>query len=141
VEKRESILLVEDEVNLHEALKLNLELDGYEVTSAYDGVQAINAVKNEVFSLIILDIMLPQLDGFSVLETIRLQQNTVPVLILSAKTTDDDRVKGLKAGADDYLIKPFNLEELLLRVKLLIAKSYKMAQAAPSTVVYYQFGW
>jgi two-component system alkaline phosphatase synthesis response regulator PhoP len=121
-----NILLVEDEENLHEALKLNLELEGYEITSAYDGNEALKAIKDEYFDLIIMDVMLPQIDGISVTETIRLQNNEVPVLILSAKNTSADRVLGLKKGADDYMVKPFNLEELLLRVEKLILKNKKL---------------
>lgn len=124
--KKPSILLVEDEENLHEALKLNLELEGYEVTSAYDGSNALKSVADEYFDLIILDVMLPEIDGINVTETIRLQNNEVPILILSAKNTSADRVLGLKKGADDYLTKPFNLEELLLRVQKLIDKNKKM---------------
>ena len=115
-----SILLVEDEENLHEALKLNLELEGYEITSAFTGSEALQKVQNEYFDLIILDVMLPDVDGISITETIRVQNNQVPILILSAKNTSSDRVLGLKKGADDYLTKPFNLEELLLRVMKLI---------------------
>jgi len=121
-----SILLVEDEENLHDALKLNLELEGYEVSSAYDGLAAIKAVQNEYFDLIILDIMLPEMDGLTVMETIRIQNNHVPILILSARSSSADRVLGLKKGADDYLTKPFNLEELLLRVQKLIEKNKKL---------------
>ncbi|MHA4808204.1 response regulator transcription factor [Flavitalea flava] len=123
-----SILLVEDEENLHEALKLNLELEGYEITSAYDGMQALKAIQSEYFNLIILDVMLPGMDGISVTETIRVQNNDVPILILSAKNTSADRVLGLKKGADDYLTKPFNLEELLLRIQKLIEKNKKMQE-------------
>lgn len=123
---KHSILLVEDEENLHEALKLNLELEGYEVTSAYDGAAAMAAVHNEYFDLIILDVMIPQIDGFGVTQNIRLTNNEVPILILSAKNTSADRVMGLKRGADDYLTKPFNLEELLLRVQKLINKNKKL---------------
>ena len=123
-----SILLVEDEENLHEALRLNLELEGYEVTSAYDGAKALKAIEEEYFDLVILDVMLPGLDGIDVVETIRVQQNDVPVLMLSAKDTGADRVLGLKKGADDYMTKPFNLEELLLRIRNLIRKSRKMQQ-------------
>ncbi|WP_276479761.1 response regulator transcription factor [Paraflavitalea pollutisoli] len=123
---RPSILLVEDEENLHEALKLNLELEGYEVTSAYTGSEALQKVQDEYFDLLILDVMLPELDGIAVTETIRVQNNEVPILILSAKNASSDRVLGLKKGADDYLTKPFNLEELLLRVHKLIDKNKKM---------------
>ncbi len=124
--QKPSILLVEDEENLHEALKMNLELEGYEVTSAFDGAAAMQAVQNEYFDLIILDVMLPQLDGFDVTQNIRLTNTDVPILILSAKNTSADRVQGLKRGADDYMVKPFNLEELLLRVRKLIDKNKKL---------------
>ncbi|MDQ6756390.1 MAG: response regulator transcription factor [Bacteroidota bacterium] len=130
-DKKLSILLTEDEENLHDTLKLNLELEGYEVTSAYDGAQALKAVQNEYFDLMILDVMLPELDGISVAETIRLQRNDVPILILSAKNSSADRVLGLKKGADDYLTKPFNLEELLLRVDKLINKSKRISAKEP----------
>ena len=125
-EKKAAILLVEDEENLHDALKLNLELEGYEVTSAYDGASALHAVEGAYFDLIVLDIMLPELDGISVIESIRINNNDVPILILSPKNTSADRVLGLKKGADDYLTKPFNLEELLLRVNKLIDKNKKL---------------
>src|ERR1043166_5319691 len=121
-----SILLVEDEENLHEALKLNLELEGYEITSAYDGATALKTVQSEYFDLIILDIMLPEMDGIAVTESIRIRNNEVPILILSARNSSADRVLGLKKGADDYLVKPFNLEELLLRVHKLIEKNKKL---------------
>jgi len=123
-----SILLVEDEENLHEALKLNLELEGYSVTSAYDGAAALKAVQEEYFDLIIMDIMLPEIDGISVIQTIRLTHTEVPILILSAKNNSEDRVLGLKKGADDYLTKPFNLEELLLRVEKLIDKNKRLQE-------------
>lgn len=121
-----SILLVEDEEHLHDALKLNLELEKYEVTSAYNGSQALKAFKDEYFDLIIMDVMLPEIDGIAVTETIRLQNTEVPILILSARDASADRILGLKKGADDYLTKPFNLEELLLRVSKLIQKNKKV---------------
>ena len=134
-----SILLVEDEENLHEALKLNLELEGFSVTSAFDGAEALKKIQEEYFDLIVLDVMLPEVDGIHVTETIRIQNNDVPVLILSAKNTSADRVLGLKKGADDYLTKPFNLEELLLRVQKLIEKNKKM-QEKDSVGDHYSFG-
>jgi len=93
-----SILLVEDEENLHEALKLNLELEGYGVSSAFDGAAALKAIANEYFDLLILDIMLPEMDGLAVTESIRISNNEIPILILSAKNTSADRVSGLKKG-------------------------------------------
>lgn len=118
-----SILLVEDEVNLHDALKLNLSLEGYDVSSAFDGPEALKQIETAHFDLIILDIMLPGVDGFSITEMVRLNNNQTPILILSAKNTSANKVQGLKIGADDYMTKPFNLEELLLRVAKLIQKS------------------
>src|SRR5437764_9294867 len=134
-----SILLVEDEENLHEALKMNLELEGYQVTSAYDGAAAMKAFENEYFDLIIMDVMLPEIDGFNVTQNIRLTNTEVPILILSAKDTSADKVLGLKKGADDYLTKPFNLEELLLRVQKLIEKN-KRLQDKDSIGDMYSFG-
>jgi len=138
-DKKNSILLVEDEENLHEALKLNLELEGYEVSSAFNGTAALKAVEGEYFDLIILDVMLPEMDGINVTETIRLKNMEVPILILSAKNTSADRVIGLKKGADDYLTKPFNLEELILRVQKLIEKN-KRLQDKSSVDDTYSFG-
>ena len=126
--KEASILLVEDEPNLHESLKMNLELQNYEVTSAFDGAQAMKAVQNEYFDLIILDVMIPEMDGFAVTQNIRLTNSEVPILILRARDSSSDRVMGLKKGADDYLTKPFDLEELLLRVQKLILKNKKLSQ-------------
>lgn len=138
-DSKANILLAEDEENLHEALKLNLEMEGYTVTSAFDGNEALKAIANEYFDLIIMDIMMPEVDGISVLETIRVNANEVPVLILSAKNSSADRVLGLKKGADDYLTKPFNLEELLLRVSKLIEKNQKI-QVKESIGDHYEFG-
>ena len=126
IAEKGSILLVEDEENLHEALKLNLELENYSVTSAYDGAAALKAINDEYFDLIILDIMLPEMDGLAVTESIRISNNEIPILILSAKNSSADRVTGLKKGADDYLTKTFNLEELLLRVQKLIDKNKRI---------------
>ncbi len=121
-----NILLVEDEEHLHETIKLNFELEGYTVTSAYDGSQALQAVTNEYFDLIVLDVMLPEIDGINVTENVRLNNIETPILILSAKSSNNDKILGLKKGADDYLTKPFNLEELLLRVSKLIEKNNRL---------------
>ncbi|MBY0245829.1 MAG: response regulator transcription factor [Sphingobacteriaceae bacterium] len=119
------ILLVEDEEHLLEAIKLNLELEGYKVHAVKDGKTALKVFKEERFNLVILDVMLPEMDGFQVCETIRLENVETPILFLTAKNTNEDRVKGLKKGADDYLTKPFNLEELILRVAVLVKRSLK----------------
>lgn len=134
-----SILLVEDEESLREALKLNLELEEYEVTAVDNGKKAIKAFKEEYFDCIILDIMMPELDGLMVCESIRLQNEKVPIMFLSAKSSGADRVLGLRKGGDDYLTKPFNLEELLLRVEKLIEKNKKIEHSVEE-VSYIEIG-
>lgn len=131
-----SILVVEDEENLRETIKLNLELEGYEVTTVDNGAAVLKAVKQEYFDLIVLDIMLPEMDGLTVCENIRMQNNEVPILFLSARNTSADRIEGLKKGGDDYLTKPFNLEELLLRVEKLIVKNKKLQERSYAPDVY-----
>ncbi len=136
MQKKHSILLVEDEENLQDALRLNFEMEGYDVTSAYDGAEALKAIHSEYFDLIVLDVMLPEIDGITVCENIRLFNSEIPILILSAKNSSTDRVMGLQKGADDYLTKPFDLTELLLRVKKLINKSKLISSKAPITEVF-----
>lgn len=118
-----NILLVEDEENLHEAIKLNLDIEGYNITSAFQGKEAIVKSKEKKFDLIILDVMLPDVNGFDICETIRLNDELTPILFLTAKSDSEDKIKGLSIGGDDYLTKPFNIEELLLRIKLLIKRT------------------
>ena len=137
--KNINILLVEDEEHMHHTIKLNFEMEGFNVVSAFDGAKALEAIDNEYFDLIVLDIMLPEVDGISVVENIRLNNIETPVLILSAKNSSYDRILGLKKGADDYLTKPFSLEELLLRVEKLIIKSKKI-QASSVQTENYSFG-
>ena len=116
------ILLVEDEERLLEVVKLNLELEGHEIVPARDGKEALERFHHERFDLILLDVMLPHMDGFSVCRSIRLENRKVPILFLTAKNSAQDRVMGLKIGGDDYLVKPFDLEELLLRVQRLLER-------------------
>lgn len=131
-----NILLVEDEENLRETIKLNLELEEYTVTSVDNGADALVAVKNEYFDLIILDIMLPEMDGITVCENIRMNNNKVPILFLSAKNSSQDRIEGLKKGGDDYMTKPFNLEELLIRTEKLILKNLQLRERKALPEVY-----
>jgi two-component system alkaline phosphatase synthesis response regulator PhoP len=133
------ILLVEDEETLQEAIKLNLELEGFEVEIADTGTKALRKATEQRFNLIILDVMLPEMDGFTVCEKIRLNDMDTPILFLTAKDTSQDRVNGLKLGADDYLTKPFNLEELLLRVKVLVKHSVKGTKDGKELMTY-KFG-
>jgi two-component system, OmpR family, alkaline phosphatase synthesis response regulator PhoP len=117
------ILLVEDEEHLLKIIQLKLELEGYVVTAATTGIDALKEFRRKNFDLILLDVMLPELNGFDVCEEIRKENKEVPVLFLTAKGASEDKVQGLKLGADDYLTKPFNLEELLLRIQILIKRS------------------
>jgi|TARA_B100000795_G_C22799227_1_gene440939 two-component system alkaline phosphatase synthesis response regulator PhoP len=134
------ILLVEDEEHLVDVMKLNLELEGYAVKIAEDGVEALDLWQSQRFDLILLDVMLPNVDGLTVCETIRLKDEEIPILILSARGGNSDKVLGLKAGADDYLLKPFNLEELLLRISILIKKADKLRTNRSSLDTEFKFG-
>lgn len=120
------ILLVEDEESIRNVVRLNLELEGYEVVSTGNGKKALEYTRSQHFDLLLLDVMLPDLDGFTITEQVRLSNAEVPILLLTAKDMAQDRVTGLKKGADDYLTKPFNLEELLLRVSNLLRRSQRV---------------
>ncbi|HET8573370.1 MAG TPA: response regulator transcription factor [Edaphocola sp.] len=135
-EFKANLLLVEDEENLRETIKLNLELEGYSVTPLDNGMAALKAIKNEYFDLIVLDIMLPEMDGITVCENIRMQNNNIPILFLSARNSSIDRIEGLKKGGDDYLTKPFNLEELLLRIEKLVVKNRQLQERKALPEVY-----
>lgn len=130
------ILLVEDEENLLKTIRLNLELEGNEVISAIDGDSALRVFAEMPFDLVILDVMLPMRNGFDVCAAIREKDQRVPVLFLTAKADSEDRVKGLRLGADDYLVKPFNLEEFLLRVQNLLRRSPGKEEQLPSLVTF-----
>lgn len=138
MELNQRILLVEDEEHLQEALKLNLELENYTVVAVGDGKQAIKVFREGRFNLVLLDVMLPEMDGFRVCETIRLEDQVTPILFLTARDSSEDRVKGLKKGGDDYLTKPFNLEELLLRVRILLKRHMKVEEKVE--IDSFQFG-
>ncbi len=115
--KQTKILLVEDEENLAHGLEYNLTEEGYKVTLAKDGREAINFFDENEFDLIVLDIMLPYYNGFEIAKHVREKHPQMPILMLTARTQVEDRVKGLELGADDYLTKPFHLKELLVRIK------------------------
>ena len=119
------VLLVEDEENLQEAIKMNLQMEDYEVVACDRGRKALDKFKDQRFNLVILDVMLPEIDGFEICEQMRLENTDVPILFLTAKDSTQDKINGLRLGADDYLTKPFNLEELMLRVKVLVKHSLK----------------
>ena len=115
--KEINILLVEDEENLAHGLEYNLIEEGYKVSLAKDGREALKLFDENEFDLIVLDIMLPYFNGFEIAKHVREKQPQMPILMLTARTQVEDRVKGLELGADDYLTKPFHLKELLLRIK------------------------
>lgn len=117
------ILLVEDEEQIRKIIKLNLELENFEVITAERGKKALELADSQYFDLLILDIMLPEIDGFQICQQVRLRNSKIRILILSAKDTSSDRIKGLKLGADDYLTKPFHMEELMLRINNLLKRS------------------
>lgn len=122
------LLLVEDEIKLSEALTVLIGRAGYTVETALDGMTALNMIRSNTYDVIILDRMLPKLDGLSLLKEIRLDKNATPVLFLTAKDAPQERVIGLEAGADDYLIKPFFTEELIARIKVLTRRNASDAQ-------------
>jgi two-component system alkaline phosphatase synthesis response regulator PhoP len=117
-----NILLVEDELSLAEGIKLNLEMEVLACTWIPRGDEALKRILAETFDLVILDVMLPGMDGFSVCERVREAKNFTPILFLTAKNTEDDRVHGFETGGDDYLGKPFQVRELLLRVRAILRR-------------------
>jgi two-component system, OmpR family, alkaline phosphatase synthesis response regulator PhoP len=134
--KGSSILLVEDEESLAMGLEYNLTQEGYRVERASDGKQALACFHSREFDLIVLDIMLPYMDGFEVAAKIREQSPQMPILMLTARTAAKDRVKGLEIGADDYMVKPFHLRELLLRVRgMLRRKEWYRSSVGSAPVV------
>lgn len=138
-EPRYRILIAEDERPLRDGLKLNMEIEGYEVLEAPDGARALEVLRTHKLDLAILDVMLPEIDGFTVCKTARLEGIRVPILFLTAKGSSTDRVEGLRIGGDDYLSKPFNLEELILRVQKLIVRRDE-GTANLTDLEHYSFG-
>src|SRR5947209_8550538 len=129
----ERILIIEDETPMRTALADVLEGEGYRALTAADGEIGLRKAVEEKPDLILLDIMMPKLDGFAVCAELRRLANPVPVLMLTAKGQVEDRVTGLDAGADDYLVKPFSTDELLARVRALLRRVPRTAQGAPTS--------
>ncbi|MEV7006524.1 response regulator transcription factor [Streptosporangium sp. NPDC051022] len=131
------VLVVDDEPALREALQSSLEFEGYRVGLAEDGQAALEVLRREPYELVLLDVMMPRLDGLTACRRLRAAGNHVPVLMLTARDAVGDRVSGLDAGADDYLVKPFELDELLARVRALLRRGALTAPAAgDGTLVY-----
>ena len=129
---RPMILLVEDEINLARPLHFNLEQEGYRVRATPSGREALQWLQGERFDLIILDIMIEEMDGFEVARRIRKRDQRLPILMLTARTAEADRVLGLEIGADDYLVKPFHLRELLLRVRRMLQRGVWYSDRRPT---------
>ena len=128
----QKVLVVEDEENLVEALRYNLEREGYDVLTAMDGEKGLELAKGSNPDIIILDIMLPRLDGLEVCRILRRENNT-PILMLTAKGEEVDRIVGLELGADDYVTKPFSMRELLARVRAMLRRSRMASEASSSS--------
>ncbi|MBP1730136.1 MAG: winged-helix transcriptional response regulator [Deltaproteobacteria bacterium] len=116
------LLLIEDETKVASFISKGLEEEGYTVQVAYNGADGLARLKRETYDIVLLDLMLPEIDGFEVLKTMRSWGNTTPVLILTAKSAKEDIVRGLDTGSDDYLTKPFSFEELLARIRALLRR-------------------
>ena len=134
----QAILVADDEANLARGIAENLEAEGYRVTVVGDGVRALEEVMTRDYDLVVLDVMMPGLDGYAVCEEARRQGVVTPILFLTAKGGVDDRIRGLEAGGDDYLPKPFHLQELLLRVRVVLRRwSWYTDQAAHEDVLHF----
>jgi DNA-binding response OmpR family regulator len=132
--KNRSILVVDDEERMARFIRLNLEHDGFQVIEANRGMKAIQTMRTEIPDLIILDVMMPDMDGFEVLKIIR-EVSSVPVIMLTAKSEEDDRVRGLELGADDYMTKPFSPRELVSRVRAVLRRTEAASPASRSELI------
>jgi len=132
------LLYVEDDETLSFVTKDNLELEGYKVTHCPDGKTALATIKKQDFDLCLLDVMLPGIDGFEIAKAIRKTNQTIPILFLTAKSLKEDRIHGLKIGGDDYITKPFSIEELLLKIEIFLRR--KNVIATPQEEVVLQLG-
>lgn len=136
---KKHILIVDDEEHLADALAHNLQFEGFSTTIAYDGEEGLRLARTIQFDLVILDIMMPKLDGLEVCKRLRATGSTVPILFLTAKSADADRLLGLKVGADDYVAKPFLLEELILRIHGIFRRQ-DWYRSAPDEQEIFRFG-
>jgi DNA-binding response OmpR family regulator len=133
------ILYVEDDVNLGFVTTDNLKLKGYQTVYCKDGKTALDAFKKEPFDICILDVMLPEIDGFTVARTIREKNKSIPIIFITAKTMKEDRIAGFMTGADDYITKPFSIEELLLRIEVFLKRS-KVTENKNALPVHFNIG-
>ena len=129
------ILVIEDDPGIARIVRLYLERDGHSVTTAGDGVSGLNAARSDTPDLIVLDLMLPKLDGMSVCRALR-QESDVPIIMATARVDEDDRLAGLDLGADDYIVKPFSPRELAARVRAVLRRTSRQSSSDPSSVEY-----
>jgi two-component system KDP operon response regulator KdpE len=134
--RKNLILVVDDEPPIVRLVKAKLRVDGYEVITASDGKEALRVLQQESPDLVVLDVMMPDMDGFETLRRIR-QNSTVPVVMLTARGSDMDKLKGLQSGADDYITKPFNPDELEARIAAILRRTLGAQQATPEAVLHY----
>ncbi|WP_026493789.1 response regulator transcription factor [Butyrivibrio sp. XPD2002] len=139
-DKKYKILVAEDDVDIISLLRLYLENANYEVISAENGKEALLAVENEQPNLFICDIMMPKMSGYEVIKTIRDRGNNIPILVLSAKNQDSDRILGLDIGADDYMVKPFNPLEIVARANAMLRRFYKLGSSDMSDSMTFTVG-
>jgi DNA-binding response OmpR family regulator len=132
-EKPQRILVVEDDLAILTGLSMNLRFEGYEVLQAQDGRQGLQRALDEAPDLVVLDVMLPELNGYEVVKELRQRGRDTPVVMLSAKGAEADKILGLNQGADDYVVKPFGLQELLARIKAVLRRRFPPAGAPPVT--------
>ena len=131
MEQKKTVLIVEDEKSIVDILRFNLEKEGYETLTAYDGEAGLSMARERHPDVILLDVMLPKMLGFDVCRALREQGDNVPVIILTAREEEDDKVRGLEIGADDYITKPFSMRELMARVKANIRRTAMQAADSP----------
>ena len=127
------ILVVDDEKLIVKGIKFSLEQDGYEVHTAFDGEEAVDAIKNNRYDIVLLDVMLPKLSGFEVCQKVR-EFSKVPIIMLTAKSDDMDKITGLDYGADDYMVKPFNILEVKARIKAIFRRTEYKEEAVNTLI-------
>lgn len=142
--RKAHLLYVEDDTSLSFVTRDNLELQGYTITHCADGKEALVVIQQQEFDLCILDVMLPEIDGFMVAQEIRKKNAQVPILFLTAKSLKEDRIYGLKLGADDYITKPFSIEELILKIEVFLRRSqvnYPITKSTDLSIGRYAFDY
>lgn len=125
-----SLLIAEDDENLSTVIRDYLTLEGYKVVTCPDGLTCWDKFKSESFDICILDIMMPEMDGFALAELIRQHNENIPILFLTARSAQEDKIKGFRLGADDYIVKPFNIEELVLRIEVFLKRNGKKTDSS-----------